>query len=429
MKRKPNGYFGPWILKLVIYIILISAILYGALFWGVLNELDEFLKNIDFSKTDAFFTQCQITFIVVSFVAFLSGGTEDVLWEDTIGFSLINPRFFNINDATIYLIGTLLCSILWLFFGNEACIFILFGICIILLICIIYKLIGAFFDKDKIRTSLVSQYSKYDLEKKKNVLKMLEEKTLQQIDAKKNKYVRINIDFLVGKQEGVEVLNRIMSYLTTQNGELFFEFCNTYSLLEKKEIYIIANSLCEKLIENKDNNDLNKRLVEKLYSNPRIIVLEGLCISPGQLLEKYGDDWWRYDDLSEYNEIRENVLQEVKNNIQNIEKPIGLLYAAYINRNIDIFEYLLNYLVEQKIYSNNEINEKYKINIFSGQTTIWGVVGNSKLYFLSEKDRDRLNQIINMDDRHCFLLEDQKVKIRFIMDVFSSKTNTEITLE
>jgi len=99
---KKNGISYPQRLPkshLIVSFVLIA--LAEFIFWfiltktGYMDVVNTYVRDCDFSLYDAFYTQCSLTFIVVSLISFLSNNTNDALWDDTIAYSLKKPFHTN----------------------------------------------------------------------------------------------------------------------------------------------------------------------------------------------------------------------------------------------------------------------------------------------------------------------------------------------
>ena len=75
------------------------------------------LRNRGYSEDNMYAAQISATFIIVSLVSFLSGTGEEILWENTVRFSLINPKVINFISLAAFLMTNLVVSSV-AFWGN-----------------------------------------------------------------------------------------------------------------------------------------------------------------------------------------------------------------------------------------------------------------------------------------------------------------------
>ena len=73
----------------------------------------QFLSNVisvlrvdarNYSEDNLYAAQISSTFIMVTLVSFLSGSGENILWENSVRYSLVNPKVVNFISITVALI-------------------------------------------------------------------------------------------------------------------------------------------------------------------------------------------------------------------------------------------------------------------------------------------------------------------------------------
>ncbi len=223
-------------------------------------QLNQFLHISNFSAVDAFYAQCSITFIIVSFISFLSGNTNDVLWDDTISYSLVNPRFTNFVSLSAALVADLLIAAILLFLNEDICTIISFFVSIVLMVIVTTKITGAFYSRDSILLRLKQEYSNEDSSQQAAQISLLHDKIMQQMEQKKYDYVKENIEFLKGNHLNQDLENALRR-VADMNGSLFLSLLDDFSLLGEAYSIKVNEDLCERLIVSQANaNTLNESL-------------------------------------------------------------------------------------------------------------------------------------------------------------------------
>lgn len=325
---------------------------------AIIHPLMEALRNRGFSEDNIFAAQVSATFIIVSLVSFLSEGGEDVLWENTLQYSLLNPPVFNFISLAVYMIVDLAASA-YVFFGNNESLYLLyFAVDIVLLIIMTYKMIGAFFARDSIKNELVKKYKKLDSDsnEKKEYLTSLKDKTVTFIIENRYKLIEENLDFLYEQNENTS-LKDMMKEISKRSGNQYWIFLNKYGLGE--ELRDVSEDLCISLIKSNENVDLQRKLLTALYNsdslNKQIEAfkkntrkLHNFNIHMGefhQIKDSVGmEGYFKYIEKCAQDGVKTINAELTACLSASIKLPIKPLMVAFNEKNMESFETVLKYM-------------------------------------------------------------------------------------
>ena len=396
-----------WFVYTFLAFVVIGGLVFGSVslleFLGHRCTLDTFLAEAGFGVFDAFNAQCALTFIVVSLISFLSNNTNKVLWDDTISYSLIKPFGSNFIALSSYLIADLVIAGITIFTREPAESFFSLIICVLILVVVLYKIVLAYFSSDKIHKKLISQYRKAQDTAKDDYLLSLYQVTLQEIDQREYSLVYENIEFLL-ENDKKDVLYRILAYVSANEPMLYYEIAYKYDLLTDENVVLLSKSLISSLILTRNYVDLKKKLVEAIYDRKfefklpdrfAVLAIDSSLISNPQELQKEC----------------EFVNKELEGWINSLDKPIDLLYEAYISRDIFSFRIILRFLHEQYLDISHTISDAINNGSSAGPSgdMVWDYMWNYiRPSYLDKKEKERIKQILAIDEKQLFLLEEEK---------------------
>lgn len=106
---------------------------------------------------DVLLAQYSITFLLVSFLAFLSENNDIILWVNVKQYLLINPKYINFVSITIWAFCTLIWSTIALFINDSIGVWVFFAINVLLLIVLTLKMLTSYFEHDKLLKKIVKE--------------------------------------------------------------------------------------------------------------------------------------------------------------------------------------------------------------------------------------------------------------------------------
>lgn len=238
----------------------------------------QFLSNVisvlrvdarNYSEDNLYAAQISSTFIMVTLVSFLSGSGENILWENSVRYSLVNPKVVNFISITVALIiNTIFASVA--FWGNKAEEYIVFFvISLVLLTIMTYKIIGAYFARDTLKAKIINDYEKMDDTEQKAVLDCLRDRSLHYIDEQELTLLEENIDFFKQTNRNLYMVE-ILDYLSKTNEELFWIYVKKYNCIDDKTVRETCEELCYRLVNERQNNELERNIIEELYGERQI---------------------------------------------------------------------------------------------------------------------------------------------------------------
>lgn len=422
---KFKTFFRNWMFHLIVSFLLIA--LAEFIFWfiltktGYMDVVNTYVRDCDFSLYDAFYTQCSLTFIVVSLISFLSNNTNDVLWDDTIAYSLKKPFHTNFVALSAFLVSDLIISIiLFIIKAAEVLYLATLLVCVILLIFVLYKIMGAYFMKNGIRKKLISEFEEAEQAEKKEDLNILYQKTLQELDGKKYTEIYENIDFLRGcqKSDGMDdagiILYSILEYMSTNSPAFFITVVQKYGMGDDKRIMMLMKDLCIVLIGSNELSNLKKTILLMLYKNVPEFAMPDVgiySIDSTTSLEFNNND---------INQLVEESNTKIESKINEMDKPVDLLYVAFNARDIETFEEILTFLEKEKDEVQKKVDDTISnIHQYGNSDNVdrlFEYFWKLKPSFFSISEKERLSMILEMDDSARFLLKNQKNRIALLVD-------------
>ena len=155
-----------------------------------------FSREVHANFFDLFVSQVSTTFLVTSFLSFLSGNDSPIYWTTAMEYKLLNPKGTCIRDIAWYCIGTLVISLVAIFFQATFAFLFSFIANIIGLTIITCRMIVTFFAKDKIKDELFCEFERARPQEKERYLTMMEEKAIVAARNHDAGYLRDHLEFL-----------------------------------------------------------------------------------------------------------------------------------------------------------------------------------------------------------------------------------------
>lgn len=191
-------------LEVASYLYFLFAVVIAA---GIISSYRLLLGYFEYSQMITFVrkngveilsTQTSVTFLLTSFLSFLSDRDDFVLWTDTMEYKLVAPRFFNFISLAVYAFTTLLFAVICYFLGYDFLVLVFFVIGLLFLIVLTFTVIDIYFHRSGILLELERSFYEDTLKGQKQKINDLYHNTCQVIQ--KNDYKRINENsrFLIG---------------------------------------------------------------------------------------------------------------------------------------------------------------------------------------------------------------------------------------
>lgn len=437
-QRKNKNYCSKWFTYSCLFALVLVALWafcvyvlkiqnYTLYFW-------ENLRSRGFSEDNIYATQISSTFIIVSLVSFLSEGGEDVLWENTVRYSLVMPKLFNFISLAAFLVVDLAASTIAFFCNAPNSYFLFFIIDMILLFIMTYKMIGAFFARDAIKGKLERIFSNLSDTEKKNILADLSDKTTTYIVKNQFSKVEENFKFLY-ETNNIAELVELLCFVSRINENQFWLYVNKYKVVDNSKIRITLRELCISLISNHKNIEMEAQILNLLYGEAGMQyyrdALETYCkgsnlkaINTEHKTEHQGD-FERFK--SHYSElIDEWVENEINKPFskyfnENEWFPMDLLLVAYNEKNIQAFETVLSFILSLRRNYEDVFNTYIKENLlkpkeaaefdYAYQYSNSAIKTKIKVEFITQKDRELIQNMILQKNQSVLLTENNKAML------------------
>lgn len=432
-----HEYLRKWIVYSVsfsLFLMLIWAILIFFInMEGLTISMFDGLRSRGFSEDNIYATQISSTFIIVGLVSFLSGSGEDVLWENTVRYSLVNPKIINFISMASFLIVDLLFASVAFFANLKNSFFIFFLVNMILLFIMTYKMIGAFFARESIKNELIKNFKRESDDRKREKIDELRDRTMALIIKNQYSIVEENLDFL-NSVGCINELVYILRFVSKNNANQFWIFINKYNLLENESIRKISRELCMTLISSHKNIELERQILEMLYGDSGMShfreAIVKYCSNSGlnniqteHKTEHLGDFQRFHDHYGEIIDERvKNAINIPFSNYINNESdmlPIGILLTAYTESNIEAFETVLSFMVKLKANYAEIFNDFIENTVLKPieieksdpayAFSISRIKARIAVDFISERDRELIQNII-VQSKNSILLTENNIR-------------------
>lgn len=162
-------------------------------FWQ--NVIVPFCRDLDANFINLYVSQISTTFLVTAFLSFLGGKEDPIYWTSAMEYKLINPKGTSLRDITWYCLGTLVTSLVAVFFRAVLMFVFSFGINLIGLSVITCRMILAFFAREEIKKQLQQDFIKADDVQKQLMFEGMEEHIVRAAHNHDVGYLRECVDF------------------------------------------------------------------------------------------------------------------------------------------------------------------------------------------------------------------------------------------
>lgn len=207
---------------IITFVFIILFYFHEKLLSPTINEfltriITEFFEVEQDSARNFYLTQVSTSFIVITIMNVLSDKTNTLYWDDIVESKLVHPPYRNIKSFMRYSFLALLISTLGLISHKTYIVSLSFGINVIILVVLSYKMLDIYFNRERNRQKLIRKYYKTEVmaEKEKLLLK-LRENTLLAICNSNSDIVNENIDFYINDCKYSDVYY-LMNYIDSVN--------------------------------------------------------------------------------------------------------------------------------------------------------------------------------------------------------------------
>ena len=149
----------------------------GTGFWQ--NVIAPFGRELELNFVNLYISQISTTFLVTAFLSFLGGKEDPIYWTSAMEYKLINPKGTSLRDITWYCIGTLITSLVAVFFRAALMFLFSFGINLLGLSVITCRMILAFFAREEVKRQLLQEFLQADGGKRDEMLDQMEARIAQ----------------------------------------------------------------------------------------------------------------------------------------------------------------------------------------------------------------------------------------------------------
>lgn len=166
--------------------------------YAALKEYFKFAewKILTDAGTEFISIQISSTFLILSFLSFLTSRDDYILWLDTMSHKFIYPQYFNFVDTSVYAFTAMLFSLAAHLCGAEYLMFVFFIIGISILIKMTFKMINVFFNRNGLLVEIEQLYFDADLDDKKKYISDLYQNSVHVIEQNDCKKIQENFSFL-----------------------------------------------------------------------------------------------------------------------------------------------------------------------------------------------------------------------------------------
>lgn len=414
----------------------------------------------NFSEDNLYAAQISSTFIMVTLVSFLSGSGENILWENSVRYSLVNPKVINFISITVALItNTFFSSVaFWLNYAEVYIVFFAFSL--VMLTIMTYKMIGAYFARDTLKEKIIIDYEKMDVTDQKAALDCIRDRSYHYIDEQELTLLEENIDFLNEMNQKSHMIE-IFDYLSKINEELFWVYVKKYNCIDDKRVREICEEVCHRLLNERQNNELKQEIVEELYGVRRIDNdLEELVgsFSDASFLKKdilqlistiypvamdpsqniYSSYWWDTFNIDGDIKARveENINHPYSQLINTYHLPVEMLILAIQKNDVYSVEFIIEYIESLKLkfaktvrkYFNEkdnilfaeinkslenekpkglskDENDAYEYTCQRVLSSYTGYLAFVEIDFMSRRDNEYLRNLISLRGKYITLTE------------------------
>lgn len=466
MKRKISlafrEYWGKWLIYTIVCSVALALL--GAIVSGIMPIMHSLTNIVDslraitrnYSEDNLYAALISATFIMVTLVSFLSGNGEDILWENSVRYSLVSPKVINFISITVALVvNTIFSSIA--FWSNAAELFVVyFVIDLALLFVMTYKMIGAFFAKETLEARIIRDYhEKFTETEKKDALACIKDKSFHYIDEKELQSLNKNLTFLKNNDE-ITILIETLDYLSKDNEDLFWSYVKEFKLVKDETVRRICGDLCYRLIKERHNVSIEKEIIKELYGERQIdqdlqslvdkfsdasflkedilqLLWSLLPIAKDPSQNIYSAYWWKALNIDGdiKNKVEEKINKPYSAVMTQFSLPIELLITALENDDSYSVDFILGYIERLKEAFRNRIKEyfieKDKILFSEIEAAIekegikgdpdydylcqrvlnsyTGYIGYISVEFLCERDYEYIKNIIANQSSYVLLTE------------------------
>lgn len=177
------------------YILKLSGYRFGACpFWH--NIALPFHREVKAHLLDLYISQISTTFIVTTFLSFLSDNKEPVYWTTLVEYKLINPKGKSLRDITWYCLGCLVTSFIALVLQATLAFLFSFIFSVVGLAVITCRMICIFFSKEKIKGQLRREFMELPPQEQRDRLIRLEENLISAVRNRDIACIRDDLKFL-----------------------------------------------------------------------------------------------------------------------------------------------------------------------------------------------------------------------------------------
>ena len=210
------------------------------------------------------------------------------------------------------------------------------------------------------------------------------------------------------------ILYSILEYMSTNSPAFFITVVQKYGMGDDKRIMMLMKDLCIVLIGSNELSNLKKTILLMLYKNVPEFAMPDVgiySIDSTTSLEFNNND---------INQLVEESNTKIESKINEMDKPVDLLYVAFNARDIETFEEILTFLEKEKDEVQKKVDDTISnIHQYGNSDNVdrlFEYFWKLKPSFFSISEKERLSMILEMDDSARFLLKNQKNRIALLVD-------------
>ena len=188
-----NSYLY-FMFAVVISVVIISAY---RLLLGYF-EYSHVMSFVHENGVEILSTQTSVTFLLTSFLSFLSDRNDLALWTDTMEYKLVAPRFFNFISLAVYAFTTLFFAVICYFLSYDFLVLVFFIIGLLFLIVLTFTVIDIYFHRSGILLELERAFYEDIVKGQKQKINDLYHNTCHVIQENDYKRINENFRFLIG---------------------------------------------------------------------------------------------------------------------------------------------------------------------------------------------------------------------------------------
>ena len=359
--------------------------LYTVLFSGIITTI-YYLINIKLhigeidiirnSGLDLLMAQLSTTFLIVSFLSFLTAKDDYILWQDAMSLKFIYPKYSNFVAFSVYAFASFVFTAFFYIQKTDVLVITFFIIGFAILAMLTFKMIIVFFSRRRLLVELELMFSNSLKEEKDEILSRLYQNTVLVVNEnncakiEENFYFLLRLYFVYKRQQ--MSLKHSLHKTDDEHEEILLDLVPDEYRHLKLLLFLEKDMFSEEILENNSHlintyteNDL-KNLLERIESELTCFVSLLLEQNPIMLTNMLGEYAGK---ILEIEGVRTEIKKFISNSLQTSSNSLALqkLFKSVLFKNLSVLSVSANEFPYMKIEENaddrkNETKRMYDSN-------------------------------------------------------------------